>query len=101
MAKVGMINRESKRQRLTAKYKGRRTRLLEVARNQSLSWEERFEAQRKLSELPRNSAANRGRRRCQVTGRPRGYFGKFGLCRNQLRELASVGAIPGLVKASW
>jgi small subunit ribosomal protein S14 len=101
MAKVGMIERNNKRARMEKKYGARRAKLKAVAMDKNASMEERFEAQLKMAELPRNSAKNRYRNRCEVTGRPRGYYRKFELCRNQLRELGSFGVIPGLVKSSW
>ena len=80
---------------------GRRARLKEIARNRELPAEERFQAYLKLAELPRNSAPSRVRNRCQLTGRPRGYYRKFRLSRIALRELGSVGQVPGLSKSSW
>lgn len=101
MAKVGMIERNNKRERLEKKYADRRAKLKAIAMDRNASIEERFTAQLKMAELPRNSAKVRYRNRCEVTGRPRGYYRKFDLCRNQLRELGSFGVIPGLVKSSW
>lgn len=101
MAKLALINREEKRRKLVAQYAGKRAALEAVINNASLSDEERFEARLKLQALPRNSSATRLRNRCQLTGRPRGVFRKFGLCRNKIRELAFNGEIPGIVKASW
>ena len=101
MAKLSLINREEKRAKLVAKYAKKRQALLEVIGNESLSDAERFEARLKLQALPRNASPTRQRNRCQITGRPRGVFRKFGLCRLKLRELAFRGEVPGMVKASW
>ncbi len=101
MAKLALINREEKRRKLVAQYAAKRSALEAVINNVSLSDEERFEARLKLQALPRNSSPTRLRNRCQLTGRPRGVFRKFGLCRNKIRELAFNGEIPGIVKASW
>ena len=101
MAKVALINREEKRAKLVAKYAKKREALFEVIGNESLSDAERFEARLKLQALPRNANPTRQRNRCQITGRPRGVFRKFGLCRLKLRELAFRGEVPGMVKASW
>ncbi len=101
MAKKSMINRDRKRARLAARYGAKRAELRLKIKDQSLSLEERYEAQLKLQKLPRDSSPSRQRNRCQVTGRPHGYYRKFGLARNKLREAAMRGDIPGLVKASW
>ena len=101
MAKTSMIERDKKRRRLAKKYKQRRTRLKTIAADRSLPAEERFAARLKLAELPRNSSPTRARNRCDLTGRPRGYYRKLRMCRNQLRDLASQGLIPGMVKSSW
>ncbi|MDN0075877.1 30S ribosomal protein S14 [Crenobacter sp. SG2303] len=101
MATLALINREKKRAKLVAKFAGKREQLLEIANNLSLTEEERFEARLKLQALPRNASPVRQRRRCAITGRPRGVFRKFGLGRNKLREIAMKGEIPGVVKASW
>ena len=101
MAKTSMVERNNKRRRLAKKFKVRRTRLKAIAADRKLPAEERFAARLKLAELPRNSSPNRVRLRCELTGRPRGNYRKFKLCRIALRELASVGQIPGMVKASW
>jgi len=101
MAKLALINREEKRRKLVAQYAKKREALEAVVSNESLSDAERYEARLKLQKLPRNSSATRLRNRCQLTGRPRGVFRKFGLCRNKIRELAFAGEIPGVVKASW
>ena len=101
MAKKSMIEREVKREKLVQKYAAKRAALNEIVHNQDLPLEERFKARLKLAELPRNSAANRVRNRCEVTGRPRGYYRKLKMSRIALRELGSNGQIPGLVKSSW
>lgn len=101
MAKVSMINRELKRQRTVEKYAARRAELKRKMKDRSLSEEEREEAQRKFHALPRNASPCRLRRRCRISGRPHGFYRKFGLSRNKLRESAMRGDVPGLVKASW
>ncbi|MEE2921524.1 30S ribosomal protein S14 [Hyphomonas sp.] len=101
MAKKSAIEKNKKRQKLVEKYAAKRAELKAVAMNEDLPLEERFKARLKLAELPRNSAANRVRNRCEVTGRPRGYYRKLKMSRIALRELGSNGQIPGLVKSSW
>ena len=101
MAKLALINREEKRRSVVAKFATKREKLLAVINDQSVSEEERFEARQKFQQLPRNASPVRLRIRCQLTGRPRGVFRKFGLGRSKLRELAFKGEIPGVVKASW
>ena len=101
MAKTSMIERNNKRKRLAKKFKTRRTRLKAIAADRALPAEERFAARLKLSELPRNSSPTRVRNRCEITGRPRAVYRKFKLSRLALRELASSGALPGVVKSSW
>lgn len=101
MAKLSLINREEKRRRLVKKYAAKRAELLAVIKDQSRPEEERMAARLKLQALPRNASPTRLRNRCKLTGRPRGVFRKFGLCRNKIRELAMQGEIPGVVKASW
>ena len=101
MAKTSMIERQKKRQALVAKYAAKRAALKEVAKNDSLPMEERFKARLKLAELPRNSSATRLHSRCEVTGRPRSYYRKLRMSRIALRDLASKGQIPGMVKSSW
>lgn len=101
MAKKSMIARDKKRAVLIAKYAQRRTELRNKVRNIALSEEERMKAQMGLQKLPRDSSAARRRNRCRLTGRPRGYYRKFGLARNKLRELMMRGEAPGVVKASW
>ncbi len=101
MAKKSAIEKNKRRERLVRKYAERRKQLLAMAKDDSLPQEERFAARLKLAALPRNSAKVRLRNRCEITGRPRGYYRKFKMSRIALRELASVGQIPGLGKASW
>lgn len=101
MAKLSLKNREAKRQKLVAKYAARRKELAEIIDNHKLSEDERMEARLKLQQLPRNANPTRLRNRCELTGRPRGVFRKFGLCRNKLRDVAMRGEVPGMVKASW
>jgi len=101
MAKKSSIERNMKRERLVKKFAAKRARLKAMTRDDSLSLEDRFLAQLKLAELPRNSAENRIRLRCGLTGRPRGNYRKFKLSRIALRDLASAGQIPGVVKSSW
>ena len=101
MAKKSSVERNKKRERLAKQYASRRARLKATAKDDSLSAEERFEARLKLNEIPRNAAPGRQRLRCELTGRPRGNYRKFKLCRIKLRDLASFGPIPGMVKSSW
>lgn len=101
MAKLALKNREAKRARLVAKYAAKRAALLAIINDVKRSDEERMQARLKLQQLPRNASPVRQRNRCSLTGRPRGYFRKFGLCRNKLREVAMRGEVPGIIKASW
>ena len=101
MAKISMIERQKKRQALVERYAARRAELKAVARNESLPMEQRFNAQLKLAKLPRNSSATRLHNRCEVTGRPRSYYRKLRMSRIALRDLASKGQVPGMVKSSW
>ena len=101
MAKKSAVERNDKRKRLVERYAAKREELKEIALNEDLPLEERFKARLKLAELPRNSAPNRVRNRCEVSGRPRGYYRKLKMSRIALRELGSLGKIPGLVKSSW
>jgi small subunit ribosomal protein S14 len=101
MAKLALINRQEKRRALVKKYQRKRATLLSIANSAKASDEDRAAARQKLQELPRNSNPTRLRNRCAITGRPRGYFRKFGLARNKLREIAMRGEVPGIVKASW
>jgi small subunit ribosomal protein S14 len=101
MAKTSSIEKNKHRRKLVAKYAAKRNALKTVANDESLSLEERFQARLKLAELPRNSSAVRIRNRCEVSGRPRGYYRKLKMSRIALRDLASIGMIPGMVKSSW
>ena len=101
MAKISIINRNIKRQKLVCKYAEKRTNLLQTLKNVSLSEEERSAALAKRQKLPRDSSPVRLRNRCSLTGRPRGTYSKFGLGRNKLRDIAMSGKIPGMIKASW
>jgi small subunit ribosomal protein S14 len=101
MAKISMIERQKKRQRLVTQYAAKRAALKEIARNQNLPMDERFKAQLKLAKLPRNSSPTRLNNRDELTGRPRAYYRKLRLSRIGLRDLASRGQIPGMVKSSW
>ena len=101
MAKVSMINREKKREKMVKKYAAKRAALKAQIRDLNLPDEERWEAQIALQKLPRDASPVRQQRRCQLTGRPHGVYRKFGLCRDKLREAAMRGDVPGLVKSSW
>ena len=101
MAKSSMINRDRKRVRLVQKYEKKRAELKSIIVGTDSSYDEKEEARVKLQKLPRDSSKSRIRNRCSLTGRPHGYYRKFGLSRNELRRLAMEGHIPGLVKASW
>jgi small subunit ribosomal protein S14 len=101
MAKLSVINRNDKRRETVKKFAAKRKALQDVANNQALSPEERYEARLKLQKLPRNASPVRVRNRCALTGRPRGTFRKFGLARGKLRDIAMRGEIPGVIKASW
>jgi small subunit ribosomal protein S14 len=101
MAKTSMIARENKRARTVKRFAARRAELKAIINNPNSSDEERAAAQTKLQAQPRDASPARQRNRCRITGRPHGYYRKFGLARNKLREAAMRGDIPGLVKASW
>jgi len=101
MAKLSLINRENKRRKTAEQFAPKRAALEAIINDQSKSEDERFAARLKLQRLPRNSSPVRQRKRCQITGRPRGVYRKFGLGRSKLREIAMQGGVPGLVKASW
>lgn len=101
MAKVSVIQREIKRSRIVAKYADKRAELKARIKNPELPREERIAAQEQLQKLPRNASPIRLRNRCALSGRPRGYYRKFGLARNMLRKAAMRGDVPGLHKASW
>jgi small subunit ribosomal protein S14 len=101
MAKKSSIEKNNRRRKMTKQYSGRRARLKAISMDKTKPIEERFAAVLKLAELPRNSSAVRIRNRCELTGRPRGYYRKHRLSRIALRELGSKGLIPGLLKSSW
>ena len=101
MAKLSLINRDQKRRALVKKYAKKRETLTAIMNNTKASDEVRFAARLKIQQLPRNANPTRLRSRCALTGRPRGFFRKFGLGRSKLREYAMRGEIPGIVKASW
>jgi small subunit ribosomal protein S14 len=101
MAKTSSIERNKKRERLAKKYAARRAKLRALALNEALPLEERFGARLKLAQLPRNSSPTRYRNRCELSGRPRGVYRKVKLSRIALRDLASKGQIPGMIKSSW
>lgn len=101
MAKLSMINREVKRARIVKQYAAKRAELKETVRNPANSDEQRREAQKRLQMLPRDASPTRLRNRCRLTGRPHGFYRKFGLGRNKLRETTMRGDVPGLHKASW
>ncbi len=101
MAKKSMIARENKRVKLVNKYEAKRRSLKEIIRDPNSSFDDKEDAQIQLQKLPRDSSASRLRNRCNLTGRPHGYYRKFGLSRNKLREATMRGDVPGLSKASW
>jgi small subunit ribosomal protein S14 len=101
MAKLSLINRDQKRRKLVKKFAKKRDELEAILNNPKASEEMRFAARLKIQQLPRNANPTRLRNRCALTGRARGYFRKFGLSRNKLREFAMRGEVPGVVKASW
>ena len=101
MAKLALKNREAKRAKMVAKYAAKRAELIAIINDSSLSDDDRMAARLKMQQLPRDASPSRQRNRCALTGRPRGVFRKFGLCRNKLREIAMRGEVPGITKASW
>ncbi|WP_448585569.1 30S ribosomal protein S14 [Thermaurantiacus sp.] len=101
MAKLSSINKNERRKRLVKKYAARYAKLKAVAEDEARDETERLLARLKMAEIPRNANPTRVRNRCELTGRPRGYYRKFRLCRVQLRELANKGLIPGVIKSSW
>lgn len=101
MAKTSSIENNKHRRELVARYAEKRKALKAIIMDRSKPMEERFKAQLKLNEMPRNSSKTRIRNRCEITGRPRAFYRKLRVCRNQLRELASQGRIPGMTKSSW
>ncbi len=101
MAKLALVNRNLKRQKIVLKYQERRKILFEKINNTNLDDKERFDAKLSLQKLPRDSSPVRIRNRCSLTGRSRGVYSKFGLGRSKLRDIAMSGKIPGIIKASW
>jgi len=101
MAKTSSVEKNNRRRKMVANAAAKRKALKAIIMDQSLPMEERFQAQLKLSAMPRNTAKTRIRNRCEVTGRPRAYYRKLGMSRIALRELGSLGLVPGLVKSSW
>ncbi len=101
MAKISMVQRDVRRAKLAAKYAAKRAELKQVIADPNAEYEAKLDAIQRLSRLPRDSSPVRQRNRCRVSGRPRGYYRKFGLARNKLREAAMRGDVPGLRKASW
>ena len=101
MAKTSMVNRDIKREKLAKKFAAKRAELKKIVSSQDASYEEKIQAAEKLQKLPRDSSPSRQRTRCEVSGRPRGVYRKFGLGRNKLREATMRGDVPGLRKASW
>lgn len=101
MAKLSLINREKKRERLVKKYASKRAELQKIIQDQSVGESDRYQARLKLQALPRNANPTRLRSRCELTGRPRGTYKLFGLSRTKIREIAMRGEIPGITKASW
>ena len=101
MAKISMVERDVRRSKLSAKYAEKRAELKKVISDPDADYELKQDAMFRLSKLPRDSSPVRQRNRCRITGRPRGYYRKFGLARNKLREAAMRGDVPGLRKASW
>jgi small subunit ribosomal protein S14 len=101
MAKLALINREDKRRKMVKKFAAKRAELKAIINDVKRDDAERMDARLKLQSLPRDASESRLRNRCQLTGRPRGVFRKFGLCRNMIRVIAMKGEIPGVVKASW
>ncbi|HEY8602782.1 30S ribosomal protein S14 [Tsuneonella suprasediminis] len=101
MAKLSSINKNERRKKLVKKFANKYAKLKAIADDESLDESERLIARLKMAEIPRNANPTRVRNRCATTGRPRGYYRKFGLCRVELRDLANKGMIPGVTKSSW
>ena len=101
MAKISMVEREKRRAKLADRFANKRAELKRIIADPEADYESKQEAMHRLNKLPRDSSPVRGRNRCRVSGRPRGYYRKFGLARNKLREAAMRGDVPGLRKASW
>jgi small subunit ribosomal protein S14 len=101
MAKKAMVEKNKRRERMSRNKASSRAKLKAIIKDKDTAMEERFEAVMRLAQMPRNSSKIRVRNRCELTGRPRGVYRKFKLCRIKLRDLASAGQIPGVVKSSW
>ena len=101
MAKTSMVNRDAKRAKLAKQHAAKRAALKKIVSSPTASYEEKIEAATRLQKLPRDSSPSRQRNRCELSGRPRGVYSKFGLGRNKLREATMRGDVPGLRKASW
>ena len=101
MAKTSSVEKNNRRRKLVNQYANKRAKLKAIVQSKDVTMEERFTAQLKLAELPRNSAKNRIRNRCEITGRPRAYYRKVKMSRLALREMSNLGLIPGMVKSSW
>ena len=101
MAKTSSIEKNNRRKKLSKQFAGKRAKLKAITKDQAVPMEQRFAAQLKLAALPRNSAPSRVHNRCELTGRPRGYYRKLKLSRIALRQLGNLGLIPGMVKSSW
>ena len=101
MAKLSSINKNNRRRKLSERFYAKRKKLKLIIMNRKLPLEERFKAQQKLAKMPRNSAKNRVRNRCEITGRPHGVYRKLRISRIALRDMASAGKIPGITKSSW
>ena len=101
MAKLSSVNKNERRKKLVKKYAAKYAKLKAIADDKSLEDTERLMARLKMAEIPRNGNPTRVRNRCATTGRPRGYYRKFGLCRIELRDLANKGLVPGVIKSSW
>ncbi|MFL2525290.1 MAG: 30S ribosomal protein S14 [Pelagibacteraceae bacterium] len=101
MAKMSSVEKNKKRMKLVKKFETKRNKLKKIVMDKKINLNERFEAALKLAKLPKNSAKNRIRNRCEITGRPHGYYRKLKMSRIALRDLASMGKIPGMTKSSW
>jgi|TARA_Y200000002_G_scaffold340793_1_gene311572 small subunit ribosomal protein S14 len=101
MAKMSSVEKNKKRMKLVKKFEAKRKKLKKIVMDKKINLNERFEAALKLAKLPKNSAKNRIRNRCEITGRPHGYYRKLKMSRIALRDLASMGKIPGMTKSSW
>ena len=101
MAKASSVQKNKRRERMSKRYNPKRSKLKTIIMDKNVGMEERFAAQLKLAEMPRNSARVRVRNRCELSGRPRGFYRKFKLSRIAIRDLAAIGLIPGMIKASW